>query len=173
MDSSHIFLVSGENYPEAKGKVEHFLTKNLLVRYSALLFDDEKAMDNLQEQFFATIRWAEEQNVLTLQGLLSEFVDLGYDTVSDLSRVPQGYESKLLHTVTHLLDGFFGLDSFFYNLVEDSNRISTSLLEKIGKHMDKEFFLVHVQGSFRSLDEADQIPNMRRLGVTDEELNHK
>ncbi len=167
MDSSHIFLVAGDNYPEARRKVEKFLRQNLLVRYSALLFDDGQAMDNLNEQFPDTVKWAEEQNRLTLQGLLNEFTDLGYDNLSDLRRVPQGYESKLLHTVTHLLDGFFGLDSFFYNLVEDSNWISSSLIEKIGGCREADYYLVHVQGSFNSLDEADQIPKMRRLGVAD------
>jgi hypothetical protein len=101
-----------------------------------------------------------------LQGLLAEFADLGYESLTDLASVPQGYESKLLHTITHLLDGFFGLDSFFYNLVEESNWISAPFLAKIGKCKEADFYLVHVQGSFSSLQEADQIPKMRRLGVS-------
>lgn len=167
MDSTHIFLVTGNSYPNAKEKVEHFLKQNLLVRYTTVLFDDEQGTDNLNEQFPATVKWAEEQNRLTLQGLLHEFVDLGYESLADLSRVPQGYESKLLHTVTHLLDGFFGLDSFFYNLVEDSNWISPSLFEKTGRCKQADYFLVHVQGSFKSLEEADRISKMRRLGVSE------
>lgn len=167
MDSAHIFLVTGGNYLNAKGKVEHFLKQNLLVRYTTLLFDDQQATDNLQKQFHETIKWAEEQNRLTLQGLLTEFTDLGYESLSDLARMPQGYESKLLHTITHLLDGFFGLDSFFYNLVEESNWISPSFLKKIRRCKETDFYLVHVQGSFSSLQEADQIPKMRRLGVSD------
>lgn len=166
MDTAHIFLATGDSYLAAKSKVEHFLKKNLLVRYTTLLFDDGQAVDNLKEQFLSTIRWAEEQNRLTLQGLLTEFGDLGYESLSDLSRVSQGYESKLLHTITHLLDGFFGLDSFFYNLVEDSNWISPSSLEKIGVCATAFYFLVHVQGSFTSLTEADRVPAMRRLGVS-------
>lgn len=166
MDSAHIFLVTGADYSDARAKVEHFLKQNLLVRYTALVFDDEKALSNLTGQFSETIRWAEEQNKLTIQGLLTEFADLGYESVSDLSRLPQGYESKLLHTITHLLDGFFGLDSFFYNLNEDSNWISHSSLKKMETCTRETYFLVHVQGSFNNLDEADQIANMRRLGVS-------
>lgn len=167
MDSAHIFLVTGDDYPDAKGKVEHFLKKNLLVRYTTLLFDDSLTTDNLKDQFRQTTLWAEEQNRLTLQGLLTEFSDLGYESLADLSRVPQGYESKLLHTITHILDGFFGLDSFFYNLIEDSNWISPSLLGKIEGDKEADYFLVHVQGGFKSLAQVDRIPNMRRLGEAD------
>ena len=166
MDSAHVFLVAGNDRSDAKRKVEHFLRKNLLVRYTTLLFEDERTVNNLAEQFQQTIQWAIEQNKLTLQNLLTEFSDFGYEAISDLSRLPQGYESKLLHTITHLLDGFFGLDSFFYNLIEDSNWLSPSLEAKMEQSREAIYHLVHVQGSFASLDQADQIPHMRRLGLS-------
>src|SRR4030043_54062 len=51
--------------------------------------------------------------------------------LKDLQELPQGYKSKILHVITHLLDGFFGIDTYFYNLEEDSHWVSEELKEKI------------------------------------------
>jgi len=166
MDSQHVFLVDGADYSEGRRKIENFLTKNLLVRYASLLFDDaQKIVAKESVKFWETIDWCQKQNQLTITGLLQELSDLGYESIADLARVPQGYNSKLLHTITHLLDGFFGLDSFFYNLIEDSHWVSEQLAEKI-RQDNQNYFLVFVQGSFQKLEEADMIPHMRRLGVS-------
>jgi hypothetical protein len=166
MDSQHVFLVDGADYAEGRRKIESFLTKNLLVRYASLLFDDPgKIIAKNKAKFWETIDWCQKQNQLTITGLLQELSDLGYESIADLAHVPQGYNSKLLHTITHLLDGFFGLDSFFYNLIEDSHWVSEPLAAKI-KQDDQKYFLVFVQGSFQKLEEADMVPHMRRLGVS-------
>ncbi len=47
--------------------------------------------------------------------------------------MPQGYKSKMLHVITHFLDGFFGIDTFFYNLEEDSHWVSEELQKKIAE----------------------------------------
>jgi hypothetical protein len=53
------------------------------------------------------------------------------ESLGDLESLPQGYQSKTLHTLTHLLDGFFGIDSHFYNLIEGSHGVSAGLRGKI------------------------------------------
>lgn len=165
MDSQHIFLTDGADYAVCKSKVEHFLNTNLLVRYTTLYFDDDQRISADQEiPFWETIHWGHEQNRLTIKGFLTELESLGCESLSDLGEMEQGYESKLLHTITHLLDGFFGLDSLFYNLLEDSHWVSARLSEKIKMDPAKAYFLVFVQGSFRSLSVADRIPFMRRYG---------
>jgi hypothetical protein len=47
--------------------------------------------------------------------------------IEDLLALKPGYPSKVLHILTHMLDGFIGIDSAFYNLVEDSHWLSEPL----------------------------------------------
>jgi hypothetical protein len=56
----------------------------------------------------------------------------------------QGYVTKVLHTLTHLLDGFIGIDSVFYNLVEDSHWASEGLLKAL-QDTAGEYWLVPVR----------------------------
>ena len=68
---------------------------------------------------------------------------ISYSSLQDLFFIKQGFESKILHTVTHMLDGFIGVDSAFYNLIEDSHWLSPSLRREITSHMH-EYWLVRV-----------------------------
>jgi hypothetical protein len=64
--------------------------------------------------------------------------------VDQLLTLKQGYATKILHTLTHLLDGFIGIDSAFYNLVEDSHWVSGELAEAI-RVAGAEYWLVPVR----------------------------
>ncbi|MEW6586553.1 MAG: hypothetical protein AB1442_13210, partial [Nitrospirota bacterium] len=72
-----------------------------------------------------------DQAVLKNREILSELAEElrheGVKTLHDLERIPQGYQSNMLHVMTHLLDGFFGIDSYFFNLVENSHWVSDAL----------------------------------------------
>ena len=167
MDSQHIFLIDGIDYIDCKKKVEHFLRQNLLVRYPTLYFDDQQRLcASNKKPFWDTVDWGQQHNRLTIKGFIAELEDLGFESLHDLGEMMQGYESKILHTITHLLDGFFGMDSLFYNLIEDSHWVSQRLSEKINTGIPDQYFLVFVQGSFQSLEQTDQVPLMRRLGVS-------
>jgi hypothetical protein len=48
-----------------------------------------------------------------------------------LSELPQGFRTKMLHVITHFLDGFFGIDTYFYNLEEDSHWVSEQARRRI------------------------------------------
>ena len=63
--------------------------------------------------------------------MLAHLKEEGVTSLEQLPDLPQGYVTKVLHTLTHLLDGFIGIDSVFYNLVEDSHRISTELMASL------------------------------------------
>lgn len=82
----------------------------------------------------ATSRYFEERlvratrrNRQLVHDLTSELEKEGVNTLHDLSEMPQGYKTKMLHVITHLLDGFFGIDTFFYNLEEDSHWVSEKM----------------------------------------------
>jgi len=68
-----------------------------------------------------------EKNRESVISLIDELQTSGYSQLLDLADMKQGYESKILHILVHFLDGFIGIDSSFYNLIEDSHQISDSL----------------------------------------------
>jgi hypothetical protein len=63
--------------------------------------------------------------------MLAHLKEEGVTSLDQLPELEQGYVTKILHTLTHLLDGFIGIDSVFYNLVEDSHRVSAGLSDAI------------------------------------------
>ena len=76
--------------------------------------------------------------------MIEHLKEEGATTLEDLLSVKQGYATKILHTLTHLLDGFIGIDSVFYNLVEDSHWVSEELSEAI-RGQQEEYWLVPVR----------------------------
>ena len=77
-------------------------------------------------------------------GLIHELQESGYHTLVELAEIKQGYESKTLHTLVHLLDGFIGIDSKFYNLIENSHLISASLRREI-KQTPAHYWLLQIE----------------------------
>ena len=76
--------------------------------------------------------------------MLEHLREEGIDTLEQLLDLEQGYETKILHTLTHMLDGFIGIDSFFYNLIEDSHTVSRTLKNTISE-FPNEHWLVPVR----------------------------
>ena len=77
----------------------------------------------------------------------------------------QGYESKVLHIITHLVDGFFGADTVFYNLEEDSHWLSDKLTDKI-KEQPEKFWLLKIECS--TIDDTDRLDQIRKFEVKPE-----
>jgi len=75
--------------------------------------------------------------------LLKELQETGLTELEDLLAIQPGYPSKLLHILTHMLDGFIGTDSVFYNLVEDSHWLSEPLRSTIQQNPES-YWLVPV-----------------------------
>ena len=57
-----------------------------------------------------------------------------------------GHLSNTVHTIAHLLDSFFGIDSCFFNLVEESHWVTDSLKKEIRENPSL-YLLVNVKGS--------------------------
>ena len=85
--------------------------------------DDKEFSTRLQEGLAA--------NHQAVGELLRNLKNEGFDSLEDIQGVDKGYVSKIFHTIAHLLDGFIGIDSRFYNLEEDSHGISRDLQQKI------------------------------------------
>ncbi|MFN3921182.1 MAG: hypothetical protein ACK4K4_02130 [Caldimicrobium sp.] len=139
---THLFLVEGKDSKEAIEKVKNFLEKYQLVNYDNFTIDTKLISSAKEKNFEEDLEKALEENRKILRSYLSELKREGsLLTFEDIEKIPQGYLSKLFHTVAHLIDGFFGIDSYFYNLVEDSHGVSLPLRKKLLEEPDRYFLL--------------------------------
>jgi hypothetical protein len=127
----HEILIKGYDFGTCKAKVLQFFEQYQLVRYSRIDIAKDAALAAGDPQFEDRLQKAILKNRGILDALIDEFQEEGIHTLNDLSALPQGYKTKMLHVITHLLDGFFGIDTYFYNLAEDSHWVSKPLLKKI------------------------------------------
>jgi len=127
----HVVLSAGSDYETCTRKVLHFFKTFQLVRYAQIRIVEHDSLPASSPDFWDKMSDAIMENRLVLKQLLKELGDEGVTTLKDLEELPQGYKSTILHTATHFLDGFFGVDTYFYNLVEDSHWVSEELTKKI------------------------------------------
>lgn len=145
-DVEHLFLVPEADWQHASQRVIQFFDHSLLVKYASVAPCRTASKPGTDQKFMPLLEDGIARNRIVLAGLLNELAEEGYENLNDLKTMAQGFPSKLLHTITHLLDGFFGIDSYFYNLAEDSHQVSTSLRQTI-TDTPEEFWLVSVTGS--------------------------
>ncbi len=138
-----MFLSKGKNEEEALKVVTSFLEKYQLLRYDT--YSIEKIIPGSENIFWSELEEALEKNKRTLENFTKELNKEGYTLLSELVDLPQGYLSKLFHLIAHILDGFFGIDSYFFNLLEDSHWVSKPLFEKI-KRKPEEYYLIKLRG---------------------------
>lgn len=164
-DFSHQILIDGADLDRCRQRVLYFFHENLLLRYAQVEINKRHSLPASFPEFWPRLESAIKTNRETLAGLLDELQQEGFDQLSNLNTMEQGYQSKLLHTVAHLVDGFIGIDSYFYNLVEDSNRLSDNLRREIEKRPE-EFWLLKVECR-DTAGKADQLANLRGMGKSD------
>ncbi len=140
----HEFLVNGQSVTEGKEKVKRFFDLYELVSYSEIIYLDKMILNGNHPGFWDRLSTSEELNKRVLRAWLKELRETGITNLEDLAMLPQGYPSKLFHTIAHILDGFFGVDSRFFNLVEDSHWVSQRLKALIQKRPDL-YWLITVE----------------------------
>lgn len=151
--SQHKLLVTGESFDQCRSQVENFFRKTTLVKYDCIKVRDKKSFSGLDAVFIESTEKAIQQNRQMLEGLLDELRISGCHKLEDLKRLPQGYESKTLHIISHILDGFIGIDSSFYNLIDDSHWILGRTEEELQIRPEK-FWLIHVDCFSATPEEA-------------------
>ncbi|MCS7199063.1 MAG: hypothetical protein RMI63_01665 [Caldimicrobium sp.] len=137
----HLFLVKASNQKEALNSAESFIQRYQLIRYEEFQIKTEQIVVATSLDFWLKLNEALQINKRIIFNIIKEIKLEGYTTLEDLKDLPQGYLSKLVHTLAHLLDGFFGIDSYFYNLIEDSHFISSALMKTI-KNIPENFYLI-------------------------------
>ena len=141
---SHYFLVHSQSALLATQHVERYLSGNQLISYAEFFVQPEEVLGDAHGKFWQTLGHGLEANDAFARRMLNHLKEEGVTTVDQLLDLQQGYATKILHTLTHLLDGFIGIDSVFYNLVEDSHWVSEELSETI-RAGEGEYWLVPVR----------------------------
>jgi hypothetical protein len=127
----HLFLTQADDEAQARRKVLSFLERTELIRYEATTIQDTAIRRGDMPDFWATVEQAMGRNKKCAADLVAELQATGINQLTELNDLPQGYASKVLHTLVHILDGFIGVDSAFYNLLEDSHWLSEPLRQAI------------------------------------------
>lgn len=146
MEFYHELLIEGDSFEFCRGKALRFFDLYQLITYENIYVLEARSLTACHKNFWSRVDTGISENKAVLKGFISELVEAGFISVADIDELPQGYLSKLLHITTHILDGFFGVDSCFYNLVEDSHWISPGLRKKIMAR-DRSYWLIALEAS--------------------------
>lgn len=140
----HLILVSAESKIDAEKRIRHFFDNTSLVRYDRISIAEPPlaaAAGTFQERLSEGLA----ENRRLLKQFIGELGTAGCQSRQDLAELPQGYQSKVLHIIAHFLDGFIGIDSAFYNLVDDSHWL-TEQTEKAIQDQPDRFWLFSLEG---------------------------
>jgi len=138
---SHFFLVHSQSARLAAQHVERYLAGNQLISYADFFVRETEVLNGIDSHFPVAIEQGLAANRAFARRMLDHLREEGLTTLEQLLDLQQGYATKVLHTLTHLLDGFIGIDSVFYNLVEDSHGLSADLAEAL-RSAPVEYWLV-------------------------------
>jgi len=154
-------LVDGPDLDTSRRRVERFFARTILVKYDSVQVVAEKSCNGTHGLFWEKLAAGIAENRALAAALLADLKEAGLTDLDALTTLPQGYASKTLHTMAHLLDGFFGVDSRFYNLNDDSHWLSASQRSRIEQDPASSW-LLHVEASSQSGD-ADQVSTLRTI----------
>lgn len=141
--AQHKILVSGNSFEHCCYQVRKFFDLTSLVIYDCVQVNEEKCLSGRDTAFFDEITLAEKKNRKTVNSLVDELQDTGAKTILDLKQLEHGYPSKILHVLSHMLDGFIGIDSYFYNLAADSHWLNDEARKSI-QDDPANFWLIHI-----------------------------
>ncbi len=151
--ASHHILVSGISFASCRKQVTDFFDRTLLVRYDRFTTNEKKCIPGIDPSFLDHVERGIEDNKNIIKKLVKDLEGTGMETTSDLLHVEHGYPSKLLHIITHFLDGFIGIDTVFYNLIDDSHWIPEATTKDTETSPDN-FWLIHINGFSETPEKA-------------------
>lgn len=131
---SHFFLVEADTSINGMNQVRRYLEGNQLITYTDLVIRDDEVVQGDDARFWPSLEQGVAKNMEFARSMVNVLREEGVTTVHDLLRIREGYLTKVLHTLTHILDGFIGVDTVFYNLIEDSHRVSGTLKQAIERN---------------------------------------
>jgi hypothetical protein len=141
--SQHKVLLAGDSFDHCSAQVHKFFDLTSLVIYDCIEAIEKKSFSGLDAAFFDHIAKAEMHNRRSVQGLVNELIKADICKTTDLQNVEQGYLSKTVHILSHFLDGFIGIDSYFYNLIDDSHWLPQTTAQVIHENR-RHYWLLHI-----------------------------
>lgn len=151
--SQHKMLLAGDSYDHCSEQVHKFFDLTSLVIYDCIESIEDKSFSGLDAAFFDRITQAESHNRRTVQDLIDELMKAKIRKTADFQHIEQGYLSKTLHILSHFLDGFIGIDSYFYNLIDDSHWLPPTTAKTIHKN-PHHYWLLHIDCFATTAEEA-------------------
>jgi len=152
LEISHDVLLAGSDFASCRRQVDRFFARTMLIRYDEVLVLENESINGTGKEFPVRLQEGLAANRQATGELLKNLKDEGFETLEDLQGLEKGYVSKIFHTIAHLLDGFIGIDSRFYNLEEDSHGISRDLQQKI-LAAPQNYWILRVKGRIASAGE--------------------
>lgn len=141
---AHLFLAQAGTAEEACRHVERYLTGNPLLSYDTLQVLPEEANRGDEEAFWDTMDEGLLANRSFAHRMVGHLEKEGVQNLRQLAELRQGYATKVLHTLVHLLDGFIGIDSVLYNLIDDSHDVDHQLRRTMRDNPSR-YWLVRVR----------------------------
>lgn len=160
MNKAHWLMCEADSFAAARSRVLGFFASSMLLHYDTVTAIEESSCSAENEAFWPALDQGVSANSSILQGFIDELQAEGCSRIADLPALAMGYPSKLLHIIAHLVDGFIGIDTVFYNLEEDSHRLSSGLRETIQRSPCR-YWLIHIEASFRSPSSAALIHQLQ------------
>lgn len=151
--SQHNILLGGESFAHCSDQVHKFFDLTSLVIYDCIEIKEDKSFSGLDVDFFQQIELAQQKNEQRIKRLIEELHQSGVKKTQDFINIEQGYISKTVHLLSHFLDGFIGIDSNFYNLLDDSHRLVADT-RKIITQNPAHYWFLHVDGYTTTPEEA-------------------
>lgn len=151
--AQHKLLVAGESFENCCYQVNKFFDLTSLVIYDCIEVINDLCLPASDQLFSQQLHEAEQKNRDSVELLMRELQQTGVKTIEDLQYLEHGYPSKMLHIISHFLDGFIGIDSHFYSLVEDSHWLSDPIKQQL-KDEPKKFWLIHIDCYSATPEEA-------------------
>ena len=142
-------LVAGEDFASCRHRVSRFFDRTMLIRFDEVRVDEKESMNAADQAFWPRLDEGVSANRKIVGELVASMQEEGVATFEDLQKLEQGYLTKILHTIAHLLDGFIGIDSRFYSLEEDSHSVSKALRKSINEN-PQQYWLLRVIGEIVS-----------------------
>ena len=158
----HHLLLASSSRKSAAQHAHFFFEHNDLVRYDSVIIASSAIIPGTDPDFFNKIEEGLKANRQAINSLVRELQAEGAADPQTWATLQQGYATKLLHTAIHLLDGFFGVDSALYNLIEHTHQVTAPLLSRIQKNPGQ-YWLVPVSG-VSNQGNANRVPALRPFG---------
>jgi len=154
----HLILCRGEDFDSASRHVQGFFDKTILLNYDDLQVAalGQGSWQAVDQGFWAALDQGIADNHGVVADLVEELKETGFQSADDLSAIENGYQSKVLHIIAHLLDGFIGIDTVLYNMQEDSHWISKDLRTTITQN-PTDYWLLAIKAGIKSPGSASLI----------------